>query len=128
VNATFTTPRPAPSVLLPVIAGSAAIALALPIYLVAGWRVSGWLLAATLWVAGQAFGFVLVRLRSVGNLAAAGVAAVGMMVRAVAVMIVIFIVAISDPSLALAAALTYAFAYTVEILLSLVSYFGSPPV
>jgi hypothetical protein len=115
-------------VLLPVIAGSAAIVLALPIYLVAGWRLSGWLLAATLWVAGQAFGLLLVRLRSLGNLAASGVAAVGMLVRAVGVMIVIFIVAVSDPSLALAAALTYAFAYTVEILLSLVSYFGSPPV
>ena len=128
MSATFTTPRPAPSVLLPVIAGSTAIALALPIYIVAGWRLNGWLLAATLWVAGQAFGFLLVRLRTVGNLAASGVAAVGMMMRAVAVMIVIFIVAISDPSLALAAALTYAFAYTVEILLALVSYFGSPPV
>jgi hypothetical protein len=127
VSATFTTPRPAPRVLLPVIAGSAAIALALPIYFVTGWRLSAWLLAATLWVAGQAFGFVLVRLRSIGNLAASGVAAVGMMARAVAVMIVIFIVAVSDPSLALAAALTYAFAYTVELLLSLVSYFGSPP-
>ena len=128
MSATFTTPRPAPGVLLPVIAGSAAIALALPIYFVAGWRLSAWLLAATLWVAGQAFGFVLVRLRSIGNLAASGVAAVGMMARAVAVMIVIFVVAVSDPSLALAAALTYAFAYTVELLLSLVSYFGSPPV
>jgi hypothetical protein len=128
VSTTLTTPRPAPSVLLPVIAGSAAIALALPIYLVAGWRLSGWLLAATLWVAGQAFGLLLVRLRSIGNLAASGVAAVGMMVRAVAVIAVIFIVAISDPSLALAAALTYAFAYTVELLLSVVSYFGNPPV
>jgi hypothetical protein len=128
VSATFTTPRPAPSVLLPVIAGSAAIVLALPIYLVAGWRLSAWLLAATLWVAGQAFGFLLVRLRSIGNLAASGVAAVGMMARAVTVMIVIFVVAVSDPSLALAAALTYAFAYTVELLLSLVSYFGNPPV
>ena len=128
MSTTFTTPRPAPSVLLPVIAGSAAIALALPIYLVAGWRLSAWLLAATLWVAGQAFGFLLVRLRSIGNLAASGVAAVGMMVRAVAVIAVIFIVAISDPSLALAAALTYAFAYTVELLLSVVSYFGNPPV
>jgi hypothetical protein len=128
MSTTFTTPRPAPSVLLPVIAGSAAIALALPIYLVAGWRLSAWLLAATLWVAGQAFGFLLVRLRSIENLAASGVAAVGMMVRAVAVIAVIFIVAISDPPLALAAALTYAFAYTVELLLSVVSYFGNPPV
>jgi hypothetical protein len=124
----LTTPRPAPSVLLPVLAGSAAIALALPVYLVAGWRLGAWLLAATLWIGGQAFGVLLVRLRSLGNLAASGVAAIGMMIRAIGVMLVLFAVAISDPSLALAAALTYAFAYTVELLLSLVSYFGNPPV
>jgi len=127
VSATFTTPRPAPSVLLPIAAGSAAIGLALPIYLVAGWRVGGWLLAATLWVASQAFGYLLVRLRSRGNLGASGLAAVGMLARAVGVMVVVFAVAVSDPWLGLAAALTYAFGYTVELLLSLVSYFGSPP-
>lgn len=113
---------------MPVVAGGIAIALALPVFLVVGWRLSAWLLAATLWAAGQAFGFLLVRLRSVGNLAASGVAAIGMMIRAVGVMLVLFAVAVSDPSLALAAALTYAFAYTVELLLSLVTYFGNPPV
>jgi hypothetical protein len=128
MSTTFTTPRPAPSVLVPVVAGGIAIALALPVFLVVDWRLSAWLLAATLWAAGQAFGFVLVRLRSVGNLAASGVAAIGMMIRAVGVMLVLFAVAVSDPSLALAAALTYAFAYTVELLLSLVTYFGNPPV
>jgi hypothetical protein len=128
VSTTFTTPRPAPSVLLPVVAGGIAIALALPVFLVVDWRLSAWLLAATLWAASQAFGFLLVRLRSVGNLAASGVAAIGMMIRAVGVMLVLFAVAVSDPSLALAAALTYAFAYTVELLLSLVAYFGNPPV
>lgn len=128
MSTTFTTPRPAPSVLVPVVAGGIAIALALPVFLVVGWRLSAWLLAATLWAAGQAFGFLLVRLRSVGNLAASGVAAIGMMIRAVGVMLVLFAVAVSDPSLALAAALTYAFAYTVELLLSLVTYFGNPPV
>ena len=128
MSTTFTTPRPAPSVLVPVVAGGIAIALALPVFLVVGWRLSAWVLAATLWAAGQAFGFLLVRLRSVGNLAASGVAAIGMMIRAVGVMLVLFAVAVSDPSLALAAALTYAFAYTVELLLSLVTYFGNPPV
>ncbi len=128
MSTTFTTPRPAPSVLVPVVAGGIAIALALPVFLVVDWRLSAWLLAATLWAAGQAFGFLLVRLRSVGNLAASGVAAIGMMIRAVGVMLVLFAVAVSDPSLALAAALTYAFAYTVELLLSLVTYFGNPPV
>jgi len=128
MSTTFTTPRPAPSFLVPVVAGGIAIALALPVFLVVDWRLSAWLLAATLWAAGQAFGFLLVRLRSVGNLAASGVAAIGMMIRAVGVMLVLFAVAVSDPSLALAAALTYAFAYTVELLLSLVTYFGNPPV
>jgi hypothetical protein len=50
-----------------------------------------------------------------------------MLTRAVVVMGVIFVVAVSDPWVGLAAALTYAFAYTVELLLSLVSYFGKPP-
>ena len=128
MSTAFTTPRPAPSVLVPVVAGGIAIALALPVFLVVDWRLSAWLLAATLWAAGQAFGFLLVRLRSVGNLAASGVAAIGMIIRAVGVMLVLFAVAVSDPSLALAAALTYAFAYTVELLMSLVTYFGNPPV
>ena len=40
---------------------------------------------------------------------------------------VIFVVALSDAELGLAAAVTYALAYTVELILSLVSYFGNPP-
>jgi hypothetical protein len=123
----ITSPRPAPSVLVPAVGGAAAIVAALPVYLVAGWRLGGWVLAATLWLASQAFGYLLLRLRTRGNLAAAGVAGVGMMTRAIVVMLVAFAVAVSDPWLGLAAALTYAFAYTVELLLSLVSYFGNEP-
>ena len=123
----ITSPRPAPQVLLPALAGSAVIALALPIFLVAGWALDAWLLAATLWIASQVFGYLLVRLRSGGNLAASGVAAVGMLTRGIVVMGVIFVVALSDPWVGLAAALTYALAYTIELILSLVSYFGNPP-
>jgi hypothetical protein len=123
----ITSPRPAPSVLVPALGGAAAILAALPVYLVAGWRLGGWVLAATLWLASQAFGYLLLRLRTRGNLAAAGVAGVGMMTRAIAVMLVAFAVAVSDPWLGLAAALTYAFAYTLELLLSLVAYFGNEP-
>ena len=122
-----TSPRAAPNVLVPVLGGAAAIVAALPVYLVAGWRIGGWVLAATLWLASQAFGYLLLRLRTRGNLAAAGVAGVGMMTRAIVVMLVAFAVAVSDPWLGLAAALTYAFAYTIELLLSLVSYFGNEP-
>ena len=123
----ITSPRPAPQVLLPALAGSAVVALALPIFLVAGWPLDGWLLAATLWVASQLFGYLLVRLRSGGNLAASGVAAVGMLTRGIVVMGVIFVVALSDATLGLSAAVTYALAYTVELILSLVSYFGNQP-
>ena len=123
----ITSPRSAPSVLVPALGGAAAIVAALPVYLVAGWRLGAWVLAATLWLASQAFGYLLLRLRTRGNLAAAGVAGVGMMTRAIVVMLVAFAVAVSDPWLGLAAALTYAFAYTVELLLSLVSYFGNEP-
>lgn len=123
----LTSPRPAPNALVPAIGGGAAIVAALPVYLVAGWRLGGWVLAAVLWLASQAFGYLLLRLRTQGNLAASGVAGVGMLTRAIAVMLVAFAVAVSDPWLGLAAALTYAFAYTVELLLALVSYFGQPP-
>jgi len=114
-------------VLLPALAGTALIVLALPIFLVAGWPLNGWVIAATLWVAGQLFGYLLTRMRSGANLAASGVAAVGMLTRGIVVMGVIFVVALSDPSAGLAAAVTYALAYTVELMLSLVSYFGNPP-
>ncbi len=76
-SGSITSPRPAPNALLPAIGGAAAIAAALPIYLVAGWRLGGWVLAATLWLASQAFGYLLLRLRTRGNLAAAGVAGSG---------------------------------------------------
>ncbi len=118
-------PRPAPPKLLPVAAAGLVVVLALPVFLLAGWRVSGWALGAVLWVGSQAFGLLLARLRTgVGNLAASGVVAFGMMFRAIAVMVVVFAVAVSDPSLGVAAALVYALAYTVELSLSLLTYFG----
>lgn len=125
MNAALTTPRPAPSMVLPVVAGSALILLALPVFLVAGWPLGGWLLAATLWFASQAFGYVLAKLR-VGNqnLGRSGMLAFGMMFRAIAVMVVLLAVAVSQPDLALAAALLYALAYTLELGLSVVSYFS----
>jgi hypothetical protein len=124
---TFTSPRPAPSIVLPIVAGTGVIVLALPIYLIAGWPIEAWALAATLWAGSQAFSVLLVRLRTKGDLVASGVAAFGMLFRAIAVMVVLLVVAASDPHLGLAAAITYALAYTVEFGLSLVTYFGKPP-
>ena len=121
------TPRPVPSQIAPVLAGAAVIALALPVFLVAGWPLAGWTLAAVLWLAAQALGALLARLPlGADNLAASGVVGIGMMFRPVAVMVVAIAVAAQDAALGVAAALLYALAYTLELALSLVSYFGSP--
>jgi len=120
-------PRPVPGRKVPFLSGAAVIALALPLFLVAGWRLSGWVLGAVLWLASEGFGLLLGRLRlGMGNLAASGVAAFGMMFRAIAVMVVLIAVAVSDARLALAAALVYALAYTLELGVAVVSYFAGP--
>jgi hypothetical protein len=124
---TLTEPRQAPPALLPAVAGGIVIAIALPIFLLAGWRVTGWALGAVLWVGSEALGWVLTRLRSrTGNLAAAGVVAFGMLFRAIAVMVVVFAVAVSDKWLGLAAALTYAAGYSATFGLQLIAYFTGP--
>jgi len=123
----WTEPRTAPPNLLPAIAGAFAILIALPIFLIAGWRISGWGLGAVLWFGSEAFGALLTRLRTrTGNLAAAGVVAFGMLFRAIAVMVVVFAVAVSDKWLGLAAALTYAAGYSATFGLQLVAYFSGP--
>jgi hypothetical protein len=123
----WTEPRTAPPTLLPAIAGVFVIALALPVFLIAGWRVSGWALGAVLWAGSEAFGALLSRLQGkTGNLAAAGVVAFGMLFRAIAVMVVIFAVAVSDKWLGLAAALTYAAGYSANLGLQLVAYYTGP--
>src|SRR5258705_289333 len=45
----WTEPRTAPPTLLPAAAGGIVVAMALPIFLLAGWRVTGWALGAVLW-------------------------------------------------------------------------------
>ena len=122
----FSTPRPIPGRLVPALAGSALIALALPVFVVAGWPLDGWLLAAVLWVAAQAFAWLLTRLSlDAGNLAAAGMRGIGTSFKAIAVGIPLVVVTVSDESVGIAAALLYAFAFTVELAVSLVTYFGA---
>ncbi len=120
------TPRPAPGKLVPALAGAFVVTLALPVFLVAGWRVAGWALGAVLWAAAQGIGLLLARLPlGRAHLASSGVQAFGMALRTIAVMIVLIAVAVSRPHLALAALVVYALAYTCELGLSLLTYFGS---
>ena len=122
----FTTPRPIPGRLVPALAGSAVIVLALPVFAVAGWRLAGWTFAAVLWVAAQAFAWLLTRLSlDAGNLAAAGMRGIGTSFKAIAVGIPLVAVTVSDERVGVAAALLYAFAFTVELAVSLVTYFGA---
>jgi hypothetical protein len=129
VRDVWATPRPVPSRFMPVAASGALIALALPVFVVAELPLRGWALAAVLWVAAEAVGLLLSRL-SLGadNLAASGVRGVGMMFRSVAVMVVIIVVAASDPAVGVSAGVLYALAYTLELALSLTTYFTSEPV
>jgi hypothetical protein len=121
-------PRPIPRRLAPALGGGLVIALALPIFLLAGWPLSGWAIAALLWVGSQAFGLLLSRLSpSVDNLAGSGVLAFGMMIRMLAVLVVLLVVVASDKDVGLAAALVYGLAYTAELGLSLAGYYSQEP-
>ena len=122
----FETPRPIPGRLVPALAGTAVVVLALPVFVAAGWPLRGWLLAATLWVAGQLFAMLLTRLPlGTGNLAAAGMRGIGTSFRAIAVGIPLVVVTVANESVGIAAALVYALAYTLELALSLVTYFDA---
>jgi hypothetical protein len=127
IDRTVSTPRPVPGRLLPLSAGAAVVALALPVFLIAGWPLAGWALGAVLWIGGELLGLVLGRMRASapGN-AGAGVQGVGMMFRGIAVMVVLLAVVVSNTSVGVSAAIVYALAYTLELMLSLVTYFGSP--
>ena len=122
------TPRPMPERRLPMIAGGLVVALALPVFFIAGWPVRGWALGAVLWIASQLLGLVFAR-AGIGNpdLRGSGVVAFGMMGRGILVVVVALIVAVSNPDVALAGALVYAAAYSTELALSLSSYFGGEP-
>ena len=124
----LSTPRPMPGRLLPTLAGGLVVALALPVFLLAGFPLAGWALAAVLWVGSQALSLLLTRLRpDAGNLAPAPVLALGMTFRAVATMIVLVAATVSDARLGLSAAIVYALAYTLELGVGLAAYFGGSP-
>ena len=109
----------------PIIASGIVVAAALPLFLIAGWPLKGWAIAAVLWVAAQLIGRVIRRMPlGMDNLPSAGVAAIGRMVRTITIGVVLVVVTVSDQSVGLAAALVYAAAFSVEFGMSLASYYG----
>jgi uncharacterized membrane protein YiaA len=122
----FSTPRPIPSRLAPALAAAGLIALALPVFVVADWPLKGWLLAAVLWSAALAFSLLLARLpRDPGNLAAASMRGIGTSSRALLVGIPLVAVTVANKGVGVSAAILYALAFTVELVVGLVAYFGA---
>ena len=127
--ATLLSPRPLPARRLPVAAGALVVAFALPLFLAAGWPLQGWALGAILWAGSQALGILFDRIGiHEPTLRGSGVVAFGMMTRGIVVVLVAIVVAVSNPDLAVAGALIYAAAYTLELVFSLLLYFGGRPV
>jgi hypothetical protein len=127
--ATILSPRPLPERRLPVIGGALVVAFSLPVFVLADWSLRGWALGALLWLASQALGLLFDRIGiHEPTLRGSGVVAFGMMTRGIVVILVALVLAVNNPELALAGALVYAFAYSVELTLSLVLYFGGRPV
>jgi hypothetical protein len=107
------------------VAGTLVILLGLPVILVAGLPFGGWALAAVLWVVGEVFYLALSRLPlGADHLVSSGTRAIGGTVRGIGVMIVLIALASSHLTLAASAAALYVLAYTVELGLSLLAYFG----
>lgn len=121
----FETPRPVPGRLVPAVAGAGLIALALPVFVVADLPLAGWTLAGVLWLAGEALAALLARLGTgAERLGASGVVGIGMTLRSIAVGVVLITVAVADTPVGLSAAVLYALAYTLELTVSLLTYFG----
>jgi hypothetical protein len=122
----FSTPRPEPGHLLPALGGALLILLALPVFVIFDLSIAGWALAAVLWCAVHGIDLVLAQTRGrAGNLAASGVQAFGLFFKAIGLLVVLLVAAVANPHLAVAAALTYALAYTFELGLSVVTYLGA---
>jgi hypothetical protein len=110
---------------VPLIAGVVLFLLALPLYYFTSLGLAAWALAAVLWIAGEAIALLLTRLPlGLSNLASSGAVGVGLIFRQMAAVVVLFVVALHHKHLAVGAAALYAVAYTLELALSMVIYFG----
>jgi hypothetical protein len=107
------------------LAGAGVVVLALPVFLVAGFPLGGWALAAVLWAAGEALGLWLARLpMGADHLGSSGLVALAHSFRGIGVMIVLAAVTLGDRHVGLAAIAVYALAFSLSLGISLVEYFS----
>ena len=121
----FSTPRPVPSRRVPMLAGGAVVVLALPVFLVGGFPLGGWSLAAVLWAAAEALSWWLGRLPTgADHLRSSGAVGIATAFRGIGVMVVLLAVTVADKSVGVSAVIVYALAYTLSLGISLVEYFN----
>jgi heme A synthase len=108
-----------PSRRLPIIGGATVLTLALPIFIVAHWPFGGWVIAAVLWIGAHALDLAVARAGE--NVAMRGFA---MFFKPIGVLAVLLSTIVANKHMGVAALITYALAYTCELGLSLVAYFG----
>ncbi len=121
----LSTPRPVPGRRAPVLAGAGVVVLALPVFLVAGFPLGGWALAAVLWGAGEALGVWLARVPiGADHLRSSGLVALAHSFRGIGVMIVLLAVTVASRDVGIAAVAVYALAYSLSLAVSLVEYFS----
>jgi len=129
MNGILSTPRPVPGRRAPMLAGAGVVALALPVFLVAGFPLDGWAIAAVLWAAGEALGLWLARLPiGADHLGFSGLVALAHSFRGIAVMVVLLVVTVADRNVGIAAVAVYALAYSLSLGVSLVEYFSGEKV
>jgi hypothetical protein len=124
-NGILSTPRPVPGRRAPALAGAGVVVLALPVFLVAGFPISGWVLAAVLWVAGELLGIWLNRLPTgADHLGSSGLVALAHSFRGIGVIVVLAAVTVANRDVGIAALAVYGFAYSISLAVSLIEYFG----
>ncbi len=121
----LSTPRPAPGRRVPALAGAGVVVLALPVFLVAGFPLGGWALAAVLWAAGEGLSVWLGRLPiGADHLGSSGFVALAHSFRGIGVMIALLAVTVASRDVGIAAVAVYALAYSLSLGVSLVEYFS----
>jgi hypothetical protein len=124
----FSTPRPVPSRRVPALAGGAVILLGLPVFLVGGFPLGGWALAAVLWAAAEALSWWLGRLPiGADHLRSSGAVGIATAFRGIGVMVVLLAVTVADKRVGVSAVVLYVLAYTLTLGISLLEYFSAEP-
>jgi len=104
------------------------IVLGLPVFLVGGFPIGGWALAAVLWAAAEALGWWLGRLPiGADHLRSSGAVGIATAFRGIGVMVVLLAVTVGDKRLGVSAVVLYVLAYSLALGVSLLEYFSAEP-